>query len=332
LKIFNTTKYRVDDLRAFLYWVAKEEGHSSSYTKSLVAEIVPSRRWHTGCAPLNGRHITIRIPKPDILDKPKMASLIAHEMLHNHQTHESFKRYSTERSMRGRSRYGHIDCEKFWSGADKLEMRLAEPKAQKLKGPHDKALEGQSKAAKKVADYEKKIKRQENLLKKWKKKLKYYDKRVDVTKDMPAPEPRQATTPKVQKKVRPVHMTEDGKVAVLLSELIYGELTCVEVDTFDYSSPEEYGDRNRFNERKAFCDAMEKAKVVGKKMGSRKYWVTFDLDGAEYFAHAADAFALEEDHPTAARSLADRQYHAGALIAQKAASEGREYKPVRGRI
>lgn len=332
MKITNKTKYRTDDLRKFIYWVAKQEMYDASYTKRLVVEAVPARRWHTGCAPLGGRHITIRIPKPDIMDKTKLASLIAHEMLHNNQKRSDFKPYTTERQMRGSSRYGYHNNEMHWSGAKELELRVIEPKVKQVKGPHDRALAGQAKAAKKVADYEKKIKREQKLLKKWQKKLKYYDKRVDVTKDMPAPAPRKPVEKKPVKKVPAVYRNDDGKVVVALSDKTYGELQCTEVDTFDAESPKEYGSEQEYNERKDFCDAMENAKVIGKKIGHRRYILTMGEDGAEYFAHKIWIGGyFEMESPAAVRTLEDRQYKVGALIAKKAASEGRVYAPERGK-
>lgn len=332
MKILNKTKYRNDDLKKFVYWVARQEKYDTSYTKKLVVVVLPARKWHTGVAPIGGRRITIRIPKPDIMDKPKLASLIAHEMLHNHQTHQSFKRYSTERNMRGGSRYGYHNNEQHWSGAHELEMRLEEPKVKKVKGSYDKALEGQSKASKKVAEYERKIKRQENLLKKWKKKLKYYDKRVEITKDMPTPKPRVPAERKPVKKVPLVYRDDDGKIIVTLSDKAAGELQCSEVDTFDVDTSAEYGGAEKdFIERKAFCDAMDNAKVLGKKQ--RRYVLTLDEHGAEYFAHKTYLSGYwEEESPAAARTLEHRQYLVGCLIAQQAASEGRVYTPVRGRF
>ncbi len=186
MKVDNKTKYRTDDLKAFVYWVAKREGEESSYIKRLCAEILSSRRLHSGTAPLNSYYVVIRIPGPEQLNKPRLAALVAHEMQHNHQRRgETFKAYSTERQMRGNGRYSgrNGSPQKYWAEAENLPMRLVEVKAKKVKGSHDRALEGLTKVAKKVEEYERKFKRIENLLKKWKKKLKYYDKRVEVTEE-----------------------------------------------------------------------------------------------------------------------------------------------------
>lgn len=200
MKIVNKTKYRTADLSAFLYWVAREEGYDSSYTKRVVATVVPSKKYHTGYGYFNSGRITIRIPRPELLNKMKLASLVAHEMLHNQQTEKSFKKYSTERQMRSSSRYGYKGHEKHWSGAEELPVRLVEVKAKQVEGPHDRALKGQAKAAKKVASYEKKIKQAEALLKKWRKKQKYYDKRVEATKDLPPPELKERKAPQHSEK------------------------------------------------------------------------------------------------------------------------------------
>jgi len=208
MKIRNLTKYRTDDLRKFMYWVAKQEGYESSYTKRLRVTVVPARRWHTGEAPLGGSSIFIRIPKPDRLNKPRLAALVAHEMRHNHQRRgTTYVAYSTERNMRGSGRYsGRGESpERYWPEAETLELRLVEPKAKKVKTPHDRAEEGRAKAAKKVVEYERKMKRMENLLKKWRKKLRYYEKRCEVTKDLLAPEPRKPSRPEPRKKEEPVY-------------------------------------------------------------------------------------------------------------------------------
>jgi len=330
MKITNKTKYRTDDLKKFIYWVARKEGHESSYTKRLRVEAVPSRRWHTGCAYLGSHYIKIRLPGPDILTKPKLASVIAHEMMHNHQKHSNFQRVTTERRMRGSSRYGYYNNEQHWAEANELELRLVEPKAKKVKGPHDRALEGQAKAAKKVQEYERKIKRQQNLLKKWRKKLKYYDKRVEVTKDLPPPEPKPPKEKKPAKKI-PVVYRDGEDIVVTISEAAYGELQCTEIDTFEAETAEEYGSEQGFRERKAFCEAMGNAQVLGKKMFKRRFRLRLNPDAAEHFAHGTNVICFYEEHPTAARTLEERQWQVGGMLAQKAASEGKVYEPVRGR-
>lgn len=330
MKINNKTKYRTDDLKKFVYWVARKEGHEASYTKSLNVEVVPSRRWHTGYAYLGSHFIKIRLPGPDVITKSKLASVISHEMMHNHQKRSNFQRVTTERRMRGSSRYGYNNNEQHWAEAESLELRVVESKVKKIKGPHDRAMEGQNKAKKNVEKYERKIKRQQNLLKKWQKKLKYYDKRVEATKDLPPPKPKPPSERKPPKKIPPVY--QDGEnIVVTLSSEAHGELWCVEVDTFDADSHEEYGgDEKSYRERKAFCDAMGDAKRLGKK--NPRYRVMFNPDGANYFANSTCLSSYwHEEHPSAARTLDERQYMAGCMLAQKAASEGREWKPERGK-
>lgn len=324
MKVINKTKYRTDDLRKFVYWVAKQEGYESKYTKRLRVYVDSAHRWHSGDAPLGGRHITIRIPKPDVLNKPRLASLIAHEMRHNHQRRgESFKPYSTERQMRGNGRYSGRNGSpmKYWAEAQGMELRLVEPKAKKVKGPHDRAVEGQSKAAKKVAEYERKLKRQQNLLKKWQKKLRYYDKRVDVTKDLPPPQSREQGEKKPRK---PQQLVErDGEdIIVTVSGAAYGEVYCVEVDTFESVTPDDYGDPVGFRERKAFCEAMEKAEKLGKKQ--HRCRIRLSPDAARYFASADVSGMWHEEHPAATRNFEDRQEEVTRLLEKKAADESGE--------
>lgn len=125
MKMTNKTKYRTDDLRAFMYWVARQQEYSTTYTKNLRVKVIPARKYHSGWARLNVGSFLIRIPGPDKLCKHKLAAVVAHEMRHNHQRPDvHYKPYSTERAMRGEGRYSMYECKKHWPEADALPLRF----------------------------------------------------------------------------------------------------------------------------------------------------------------------------------------------------------------
>jgi len=200
MKLTNKTKYDGRDLRAFITWVSNEEGWEPDMRKRLSVKVVPSRKWHTGTAWKSYFHIELRIPGPDRLNKSRFASLVAHEL--KHLTNREHIRYSTERWMRGRGRYGHVDSDKYWGESEKLSLRVLTPKAKPKTTPVDRAQAGLAHAEAKVAEYESKIRRAETLLKKWQKKARYYEKRVEALEGQTPPAPRKKPQPSEETLVR----------------------------------------------------------------------------------------------------------------------------------
>jgi len=193
MKVVNKTKYNGRQLRAFITWVSNQEGWEPAMRKRLSVEVVLARKWHTGEAWKRSYHIEIRIPGSARLNKAKLASLIAHEL--KHLTNRQHIPYSTERWMRGPGPYGHRDCEKYWSAAHELPLEVPTPKAKPVATPLSRAQAGLAHAEAKVAEYEVKLRRTENLLKKWRKKARYYEGRVEKVKDLPPPAPRKKAQP-----------------------------------------------------------------------------------------------------------------------------------------
>jgi len=177
MKITNETHYRTMDLKKFITWVSQQEGHTPAYRKRLKVRVCYGN--YSGYAYLEGSFICVRLPKDiSCLKKPSFASVVAHEMTHNHQTNASFKRYTTERNMRGHGRYGHKDAEKYWSESKSLELRVVEPKKKGRTPPVEKAQTGLKAAQAKVDEWERKERAAKNRVKKWRTKTGYYERRL----------------------------------------------------------------------------------------------------------------------------------------------------------
>ena len=225
MKLQNKTKYNGTDLRALIIWVSNMEGWTPCMRKLLNVVVVPSRKWHSGEAWTGDYRIEIRIPGPYRLNKPVLASLIAHEL--KHLTNKKHVPYSTERQMRGRGRYGYRDSDKYWSGANALNLRVVPSKSKTEKTPMDKARDGLKHALDKSSEYERKIRLAENRLKKWKSKVKYYERRMKKLEGQPE-KPRKA--PKISEKTllrRAInkHITNELSSEVRQSWEVYSMMT-----------------------------------------------------------------------------------------------------------
>ena len=224
MQVKNQSKYQTRDIRAFITWVSNQEDWTPAMRKRLTVNVVNARKWHTGCAWRSYKEMDLRLPPPDRLRKPYVAALIAHEL--RHITDRNHQAWSTERRMRGRGRYSlnHGEPEKFWAGAEELNLRPKEVKKKAAPTPHEKALAGLAKAEKMVAKHERRLKLTKTLLAKWQKKAKYYAKRAEALKDAPPPAPR-----------KPRVMSDDQKVRRELGKFLTRELRGMgaEVEVYD---------------------------------------------------------------------------------------------------
>jgi hypothetical protein len=170
MKIVNKTHWRTDHLRAFLRRAADTEfsGLPDKWKRG-VATFVYTRRngssYSSGCATLNGFHMTIRLSKhtPDKID---LAEVIAHEMAH--------LRGMTHDKMRGSPLYRRVGRHReIYAWGDTLPLEIKPPRTKKRPGP-DVKLEH---ARKMLARNETKLKRITTIVKKWRLKVRYYERR-----------------------------------------------------------------------------------------------------------------------------------------------------------
>ena len=202
MRVKNESRYQTRDVRSFITWVSNQEGWTPDMRKRLTVLVVNARKWHSGCAWRSCNEMEIRLPPPDRLIKAHVAALVAHEL--KHITDKRHRPYSTERAMRGRGRYSlnSGEPEKYWAGAEELNLRSKEAKKKAAPTPYEKAMAGLDKAEKMVAKHERKLKLAKTLVAKWSKKAKYYAKRAEALKDAPPPASRKRPEPTDDQKVR----------------------------------------------------------------------------------------------------------------------------------
>jgi hypothetical protein len=173
MRILNKTDWRTDHLRAFVSRIAAVELNADQ-RKCLVVHVSytrPGARWlraktgSSGYAYYGGRHAYIRIHK-DEPDKIDLAFVIAHELAH--------VRGMRHRLMRGSVLYDRVPGMRehyAWAEAMPLEKRPEKPKAvvaPDAKLNHARAM---------LAVNESKLKRYTTLVKKWRKRVQYYERR-----------------------------------------------------------------------------------------------------------------------------------------------------------
>ena len=175
MKLTNHTSYSTRDLRKIITRVAQHELNPDK-AKLIRFEIVYSKKGHhTGCAFVGGTRGTLRVPKPPHpLDKLKFAMVAAHEMAHlrglNHGAVMQCARYSWKHDYRS-----------FYAWVSEYSVAFQKPVQERPKAKNE-VLSGKLGHAQKMLDKNlTKLKRTEVLVKKWKTKVKYYEKKVDVS-------------------------------------------------------------------------------------------------------------------------------------------------------
>jgi len=154
MKVENHTIYNTRDLRKLFLAGLKHEGMDPKNYKI----VVKYRKGRTyGYAYYNRKWIQINLPKECYqLSIKQVARTLVHEICHN-------------RGLRHREMdYKTIDT----SWAEGYSIRFEKPKEKK----RDIQLERFEHAKKMLDKYESKLKRQKNLVKKWKRKVYYYEK------------------------------------------------------------------------------------------------------------------------------------------------------------
>jgi hypothetical protein len=121
LKIENRTKYRTEDLRAFV--VRAREQVFGDERRPLMVRFVPARRYASGHATVNGSRSLVRVP-PNV-DRFVLAQIIVHELAHNAGARG-------ERWMRRSKQFGfrHPEWRESvaWADGMLLELKPAAPK------------------------------------------------------------------------------------------------------------------------------------------------------------------------------------------------------------
>ena len=174
MKITNETKYRTEDFRMIIWRVAKEE-LDQEQRKHLVVVIryrraadgdVYGRCYGRGSTPhivmyISRRRATARIH----LNPMNFAHGIAHELAHcRGMTHEQ---------MRG-SKYDWRGPQDSFAWARGYEIRSVEPKSLKSKSPDLKLTHARAMLLAK----ERQTRRLQTLVKKWRQKVAYYERRL----------------------------------------------------------------------------------------------------------------------------------------------------------
>ena len=176
MKIINKTKWKNKDLRKLCRAVIKNTG---SHKNHIIYILTTKKRWrdYSGRASINGSWIQMFVPKTidknfvkgndgqyrqkltnTIFDVKRFAQILEHEIHHN-------LGLSNHKDMLSSGDL-NVDYVKDF----RVNIQEEEPKPKR-----DLKKERYEKALKKVKEYESKLKRYNNLLKKWKKKVRYYE-------------------------------------------------------------------------------------------------------------------------------------------------------------
>jgi hypothetical protein len=179
MRVINKTHWRTDQLKAIIHRAAIDE-LSPAKRKQVECTIVYTKRTSigsSGCAVLGGTQMVLRIGR-DTLDRIDLAHVAAHECAH--------LRGMTHGQMRNNPRYRRIPgrTASIYAWAEGLPVEKTQPKASKsaFEQFEIKLAHAQSAAKKHSA----KLKRNQNLLQKWQRKIRYYEKKLltlNATKD-----------------------------------------------------------------------------------------------------------------------------------------------------
>lgn len=167
MTIINKTHWRADQLRAFVSRIAAEE-LTADRRKRLKITFVYTRKagscYSSGFAYYHGS-ATVRLSK-HMPDKVDLAICIAHELAHT--------RGMRHPAMKGDPRYDRMPASLWryaWAASMPLEVREARKNA--IPGP-DVKLEH---AQKMLTINERKLKRATTIVRKWRIKVRYYERR-----------------------------------------------------------------------------------------------------------------------------------------------------------
>jgi len=173
MKIQNRTHFDTVKMRSLFLEVLKRNGYNPK--RPFTVDVGYSKGLYSGKAWLKGFRMEIRVPKTRIrgdrftitrelieeLESDRLARLFEHETYHLYSglRHEDMERYLPP-------------IENYeWANEYRIKRIEKEPKPD-----IDLRLKRYGHVLEKVEEYRKKIKRYENLLKKWQKKQRYYDR------------------------------------------------------------------------------------------------------------------------------------------------------------
>lgn len=176
MKIVNDTHWQTKHLRAFASRVAKEELEPAK-RKRLVVHFVHSRwRQPSGWAYIKGNTCRIRVPR-DGVDKCGLAMILAHEFAHCRGFGSG---RSNELALRSSARYGYRgDYASFYSWAVGMPLERKAVKRKPKPTPDIKA----DRIRELIVQWDRKKRRAETALRKYRKRLRYYEKRAAASQE-----------------------------------------------------------------------------------------------------------------------------------------------------
>ena len=174
MKIINKSRWNTSDLKKLSRAVLKHYGYDAPRLFKIVTG--KSTNWRkadsqccSGRASLGGSRVRMMVPKSTTIEKVPVvfpvkdyARVLIHEVGHN----------------AGLVHKEMVECRSIEVPEEILEMTVR-PKEKKVKPKRDLKQERYQKTLKKVGEYETKLKRTKTLLKKWKRKRKYYEKGME---------------------------------------------------------------------------------------------------------------------------------------------------------
>ena len=184
MKITNRTHWQTAQLRAIISRVAQDE-LDPPHRKRLRAEVTYNKaRGQGGCcsgwAPYHGNFVRLMVPS-DTVDRVDFAHLVAHEMAHSRGLHHrdmKTRRYS--RKAEGWREYY------AWAAELPLERKALKAKP----APMERSTAKLVHALAQLRRWESKVKRASTGARKWRGKVRYYQKQQAVAA-MRAQEPEQ---------------------------------------------------------------------------------------------------------------------------------------------
>lgn len=179
MKLVNKTNLREDHLRAFIRRVAKEEMVSlKNATITVIYRRISCRGTYIGGLAYLGMppRIKIKIPKDVPVDKVELGYVLAHEMAHSQGLrHKQMK--NPIYSRRYARKYGK-DWRQFYGWVNDLPLEN-KPVEEKIKPTPDQTIRLKlDRCLKMVNKWYTKAKISQTLLKKWKQKSSYYEKKL----------------------------------------------------------------------------------------------------------------------------------------------------------
>jgi hypothetical protein len=186
MKIINETGYETRPLATIIRRVAAEELEPSKRKRAVIT-IKYQRRGtrKLGHATIGGTRCSLLVPRPEVpppavpqFDREQFAKICAHEFAH--------LRGMRHRQMRGNPRYDWVEGDRGWrKHVQKMEycagvlITLKRPKSR----PKDTDATKLSRVLLRISDWETKRKRAENALRKYKKRQRYYERKLQCAAD-----------------------------------------------------------------------------------------------------------------------------------------------------